>query len=539
MTMNLSRIAGIALAILCSASCITVNSKLGEDYIAMDHQYDIYTAEFDIEDIRMEYADSLSGYSLYRFTVGSLRDETFGLTTRSAAFTLVPINDTLDFGKPGTQKFRQFHFSAVSDSTSFTDPNQEHILQTINVYELDKTVDFSKTNPEIITSKKRISDGIPIYNGTDSLSFNFTREFGEKYMQITAHDLDSIANYTQKFPGIYITVDEPAGFGGRLNMFKVPINVVDGYFYGSTAELKFTAEYEDRGQVDTSFTFYIGPLDVYSLAGVTSTTVSSHPQLAYNISSSESQVYEGKAEEKIYFEGGTGLKPVIKAASLREKVLDVLSRYGDPESIVISKATIQLPFEFPDDYTKMNEYPKVLSPTCRIVTDTTTTYASLTDASVSSENQGQVNRSTCMYSPDMSHHIQEMVKIKDLSNIGNYDIWLLAMRDEVITEGNQSSESDNDWAEYYQQMAYANYYQSMYGGYGYGYGSGYSSNYYSNYYNYAMMAQMYSSANSGSSASVVSLMDFHRFYKGVLNGPAAEGARPKFKITFAVPKTGE
>ena len=167
-----------AVAGLLAVSCVYVNSSLGESFIADNQLYDLYTVEFPIEDIRMEMADSLSSYSLYKFTIGAVRDETFGLTTRSAAFTLVPVSDTLDYGKPGTQVFRGFHLSAVSDSTSYDDFSQQFILQNVNVYELDKALDYTKVAPAVSYTKKRITDGIPVYNGKDSLSIDFSKEFG-------------------------------------------------------------------------------------------------------------------------------------------------------------------------------------------------------------------------------------------------------------------------------------------------------------------------------------------------------------------------
>ncbi len=532
-----------AAGVLCS-SCINKNQSLGESMIPDNQMYNIYTAEFPIEDIEQEMADSLSRYSMYKFTFGAVKDETFGLTTRTAAFTLVPVNDTLDFGK--NARFRQFHLSAVSDSVSYADPSQAYILQNVNVYELEKPIDYTKLNPELAYTKKRITDGVPVYTGTDSLSIDFSQEFGEKYMTITNADLDTITNYKKRFPGIVISTDEPTGFGGRINMFRLPIAVSDGSIYGSYAELKITADYGSRTAVDTSFLFYLGPLQLYDLAGVTSTSVTSQTQIAYDQTTHSSKSLAGKADEKVLMEGGCGLKPVIKAKPLREKILEIISRYtDDPKSAVVSKATIELPFEFPDDYTSMYQFPIAVSPTCRIATDTSVTFAGITDSSVSDENQGDINRSKCEYAPDITHHIQEVIKLKDDSKIDNYDIWLLAMATETIASSSSSSSSYDD--DYYQQLMYYNYYNSMYNGYGYGgygyggYGSyGYNS-LYNNYYNYAMLQSMYSSSSSSSSGSTseTSMMDNHRYYRAVLNGPGAEKNRPMFRITFAVPKSAE
>lgn len=533
-----------AVAGLLAVSCVYVNSSLGESFIADNQLYDLYTVEFPIEDIRMEMADSLSSYSLYKFTIGAVRDETFGLTTRSAAFTLVPVSDTLDYGKPGTQVFRGFHLSAVSDSTSYDDFSQQFILQNVNVYELDKALDYTKVAPAVSYTKKRITDGIPVYNGKDSLSIDFSKEFGEKYLDITPEDLDTIANYVKKFPGIILTVDPPTGNGGRINMFKLPLSVSNGYIYGSTAELKFTAEYEGRGQIDTSFLFYLGPTEIYDLSGVTATSATTYPQIAYDITTHESKGLAGKAGKNIYLEGGKGLKPVIKAAGIREQVLDeILKHTEDPSSVVVSKASIELPFEFPDDYLKICQYPIMVSATCRIATDTSVTYAGISDASASDENQGSIDRSRCRYAPDISHHVQEILKLEDLEKIENYDIWLLAMATETIFKGSSSSSSSS--SDYLDMMNYMSYYNSMYNGYGYGgYGSyggyGYNS-YYNNYYNYYMMQAMYASASSESESleTTMQMMDFHRFYRAVLNGPENSGRIPKFRITYAVPKAGK
>lgn len=525
----------VAAGVLCSA-CINENKSLGESMIPDNQLYDIYTTEFPIEDIEQDTADSLSGYSMYKFTFGALRDETFGLTTRSTAFTIVPIADTLDFGENAT--FRQFHLSAISDSTSFADPTQQYILQNINVYELDEAVDLSKTNPTLSYTKKRITDGVPVYNGVDSLSFDFSQEFGEKYMSIVQSDLDTITSFTKRFPGIVISTDAPAGIGGRINMFRLPLSVSDGTIYGSYAELKFTADYDDRKQVDTSFLFYLGPISLYDLSSATSTNVSTYTQIAYDVTTHSSDALKGRAGETIVFEGGRGIKPVIKAQALRDKILEDLAAKGidDPTSIVVNKASLIMPFEFPDDYETMYQYPIALSPTCRIQTDTSVTYASLTDASISSENQGDIDRSNCIYSPDITHHVQEMIKVTDDTKISNYDVWLLGMAEETIENTSSSSSSSNDYSDYYQSMMYYNYYNSMYSGYS-GYG-GYGYNNYSNYYNYAYLMSLYSSSSSSSTSKTKTstMMDYHRYYKAILNGPNSKGKVPMFRITYAVQK---
>ena len=109
------------------------------------------------------------------------------------------------------------------------------------------------------------------------------------------------------------------------------------------------------------------------------------------------------------------------------------------------------------------------------------------------------------------------------------------MHDEVIED--ESSSTDSYYNDYYNSLLYSSYYNNMmyggyggYGGYGYGYG-------YDNYYNYMMMASMASSYTTSDTSERT--LDKERYYKGILNGPGAQGAKPSIKIVFSVPVTAE
>ena len=233
-------------AMFCLPSCINIDNNLGRNYLENGQKYDIHSEQFDVDDIELLSPDSLSAYSTYKFTFGAVRDEVYGLSERSCAFTLVPMNDTLDFGKVGTRKFKSFKFYAVPDTISCSEPSQADILQNINVYELQKGINFKAAYPKVKIGKTRITDGIPVYNGKGALVFDFSKEFGEKYMSIRQSDLDTISNYTKRFPGIYISSDDPIGNGGRINMFRLPIDKFDNKLNGSYALLSFSAEYEKK-----------------------------------------------------------------------------------------------------------------------------------------------------------------------------------------------------------------------------------------------------------------------------------------------------
>lgn len=567
------RIAAIGAILLSSASCVYINEELGENLIPTDQLWDVFHPDaVDIKDIRMQMSDSLSGYNTSRFTFGAISDGVLGSSMKSTSFTLVPLADELDFGED--TKLRQFHFTAVRDTLSMPFDNQERILQNVYVTELKKPLDStvlytgsfmdSKIREEFLDLDNRITEGIPVYNGGDSLSFDFSEAYALEFIErLKTVPLDSMNLYLEKVPGIYISTDTPAGPGGRINMFNLPIRTSSGYVTGNYAELKFTARYDHSEEpVDTSFLFYFGPADFRSEENVEQGTFPT--QFAFNTSEHESAgIYGGngvQATDKIYVEGGSGVKPVVKAAEIKRIVEEELAKAGikDFSQVVINKATIILPYDVNGNYELLDKYPQILSPTVRLRSSegNYVSYAGLTDSSISTENQGDINRSLNMYSPDISHHVQEILKLdRNDADFGkeieNFDIWFLIM----ATEVEESSTDDSALNSLYNNLAYSSYYGSMmYDPYGYGYGyggyggyyggyggyGGYSSyGYGSNYYNYMAMAAYASGYYSDSEAETTVKLDKDRFYNCTLNGPDADGARPQLKFTFSAPKTAE
>ena len=569
---RVSRLAAIGAILLGSASCVSINEQIGENLIPTDQQWDVFTPEaVDLEDICIQMSDSLTGYSNSRFTFGAVKDEIMGTNIKSTSFTLVPYLDSVDLGK--NTRIRQFHFSAVRDTLSTVYDNQQRLLQNIYVSELKKPLDSTvlycgafmnpKIREEYLDTENRITIGVPVYDGGDSLSFDFSREFAESFVErLRTANVDSIDLYINDLPGIYITTDAPTGPGGRINMFNLNLQTDSyGYLSANYAELKITAEYEGRKEpVDTSFYFFFGP------AAFMEADDNDFPtQLAFNASNHSTgeefiRNWEVGNRDKLYIEGGSGLKPVIKAEEIKRIVEEQIALAGitDPSEVVINKASLILPYNVEGDYSKLDKYPQILSPTVRLRSSDGkyVSYAGITDSSISSENQGDINRSLSVYSPDVSHHVQEIVKLDRNSedyakNIERYDIWFLIMHEEYELE-EQTTQQDYlqnlQYSQYYNMMMYDPYgYGYGYGGYGgygsYGYGGygGYGSyGYGSNYYSYYMMAQYASMYSSGSSSQATDIqLDKDRYYYATINGPGAEGARPQLKITFSAPKTAE
>ena len=579
------RLFAIGAVLFSSASCVYIDDTLGKDFIPTDHTWDVYPCEaVTLQGITMANSDKLSGYSTRRFTFGAVRDDNF-VCNKSTSFTLVPLDKNIDFGKEtdGYPIVRQFHLSAVRDTLSMVYDYQKKVIQNVYVHELKKPLDstilYSSTNlSELALTDRLITEGVPVYSGGDSLSLDFSKEYTtslirriREFQRLEGQAGDSLNVYLKHVPGIVISTDPQGEDGGRINMFEVAMQTESGYITGNYAELKITGKYDySEEPVDTSFLFYFGPSDFLK------DDDTSYPaQYAFNASDNRTveadfmEKWENSTKENIYVEGGSGLKPVVKASEIKEIISSLIKEKQDAgnsineDEIVINKATIMLPYNVGTDYDKLEKYPMILSPTVRLKSNNEeyVTYAGLTDSSIESENHGDINRSLQMYCPDISHHVQEIASLKQgvgedvpsneseedfLKRLEKYDIWMLIMHEE-ITE----TSTDSSYDDYYNNLLYNSYYNNMmydpygygygYGGYGYGYGGyGYDGYGYNNYYNYYMMAAYASaSSNSGSSTSSSIELDTDRFYGAILNGPGASGEKPQLKITFSAPKKAE
>jgi len=539
----------LTAALVCCLSCVSTNLELGGNLVPVDQTYKIYcdTVFFAGENaaaITNRAADSLSGYSNSRVTIGAVRDEYNRLCTRSSAITLIPMYDSvLNLGT--NPEFQSFVLYLLRDSVSVADRNQANIIQNVKVSALSKAIDPAKDydiNSKPSVKAGSITNGTPIISAEDNLVVFFTKEFAQPFLDLKNEDVQDIDTFLEKIPGIYIQTDEPEGRGGRINIFDLQLayDSSDG-ISGNYAQIEFSAEFEGERK-DTNLIFLLGALDFYDIDSLlTNGTIGELPQYALNVTTQESSDLIGLADEKLYCEGGGGLKPVVSAKSIKDMVSSlVASKGGDPTGTVINKASLVFPYEYDaSKYEEGYKYPQILSPTCRLRSDTTVVFMGLTDASSSDENQGDINRSTSRYSPDITYHVQELLKMDDdkLAS-GNYDIWLLNVANETVTT--TSSSSSDEMSEYYQYLAYQSYYNSMYGGYGgyggYGYGSygGYGYNSYNNYYSY-MMAAMYANTSS-TTTQTESQIDKDRYYWAPLNGPQSQNP-PMLVVTYSIPNS--
>ena len=543
-------------AALLVPGCVKVDNSLGEGLVDKSLLFDTYTVEFPLESITMELSGDLSAFSDSRLTVGAIRDDVFGLTTREAAFALIPALDTIDLGKDPVAISFDLYFAADTISTPFE--NQERMLQNLYVTELLERIpeDISGTSRPLAHGSQLITDGLPVYNGSGALSFGFTQEYAQKYVdaihwlgpvlkdQTDEDGIDHFEEYLDAVPGIYIRTDLPEGNGGRINLFEFSsLSVVNNYYQRNNNVGLLTVNSNWNGErKDSTFLFLPGQTEFEDEAALLALNTKFY-QYCYNYTSHSTEAQAAK--DVLYVEGGGGLKPVIHAKELREKTREaILSKGGNPDNVSIIKASIVLPFEMPANYEDLDFFPSVLSPIIRTTVkdedgNEYVSFAGLTDASISTENQGSIDRSNLYYAPDITYHMQELLTRTDLDTATDADIWLLTIHTQQVANASGSA-YDN---EYYQNLLYASYYNSLYGGgygyggYGYGYGGYGSYGGYNNYYSYMMLAQMMA-ASSQQTYSYTTELDKDRYYKAVMNGPTSSGDKPKplFRVTFAVSK---
>jgi hypothetical protein len=259
-----------------------VNSELGQNLMPQEHEFDVFCEDIPLKNICVTRADSTYGYNTYRITVGAVNDPDFGLIQKSSAFTLIPADDSLDFGTD--PKFESMYLTLSRDSLSVPYGGNPGMIQNINIYALDENTDLNNPTQFMYTSdirkmsqyfkgKETITDYQPTYSGEDTLCFHFKKNFveqlGNKLVSkakegvYVVDNADTISNssYLKDFPGLYIHCEPSKGMGGRFNLFSLSLGLnTNSYVIEQNyAELRFNTQYKGRKErTDTSILFLIG-----------------------------------------------------------------------------------------------------------------------------------------------------------------------------------------------------------------------------------------------------------------------------------------
>ena len=237
-------------AALILPGCVEVDNSLGEGLVDKSLLYDTYTVEVELDNIQMKMADALSGYSSSKLTIGAIRDEVLGLTTREAAFPLIPALDTIDLGTNPTPVSFTLRFAA--DTVSCNDDSQARILQNVRVTALTQPLPVGSATSctqDIPHGSTALTEGAPVYNGTGELSFSFTKDYAQQYInalrslgpalkeRAASEDededklLDKYDEWVNAVPGIHLAIDAPQGNGGRINLFNFSCLSVNSNYY--------------------------------------------------------------------------------------------------------------------------------------------------------------------------------------------------------------------------------------------------------------------------------------------------------------------
>ena len=351
--------------------------------------------------------------------------------------------------------------------------------------------------------------GKALLTSKDTVVIPLDRDWAEKLMAATRTELDSMELFIKNHYGLYFNTDDPIeGFiGGRLNNFL-------------SGDVKMGVSSLNNNGIrrDTTITFNIG--NVYH--GV-STQIFKHSSKALELDPENN-------EEVLYYEGLAGIKPYIDAAILRKSIEDWAEESGiDLTKILITRATFELPYEFPDDYRVVDKsYPQGLYPAVYAIdssegtTDNIKRYTLLGSIYDDTYDKGDINRSLLCYRPDVTYYVHSIITKDEIVDDDN--IWLIAPFEYTQTTSSSSNSS------YYNPYMYNSYYNpySYYGGYGYyGYNS-YYNNYYNNMYYYDAL---YSAASTQSTTYYYA--DYMNYAIGRINGNGAE-RHPKLNLTYVL-----
>lgn len=492
----------LLLSVFVFPSCIDTNYTLGDALVPTSNNLYVETASIDLKIGMKSSADIQS--SSYFYVVGSVASEQFGLTTVDLAATVTPSDTGIKFGTD-PRLVDAYIFLELDDTDTFT-PGQENITQNLYVYPMARAMDSTMVTCASVSDKDYIHEpiGKALLTSRDTVIVPLDMDWARKLLSSTKAELDSMPLFIKNHYGVYLTTDTPieGTIGGRLNNF-VTANVI----------LKVNSVNKQNLRRDTTITFNIG-----SIYNGVSTQVFKHSSKALEIGPDNN-------EEVLYYEGLAGIKPFIDAEVLRNSIEDWADENDiDMDKIIITRATFELPFEFPDDYrTVDNYYPQGLYPAVYSAdsTDAIKRYTLLGSIYDDTYNKGDINRSLLCYRPDVTYYIHSIITKDEIVEEDN--IWLIAPFEYV--EKSSSSMSDS----YYNPYMYNSYYNpySYYGGYGY-YGYNSYNNYYNNMYYYQ---SLYNMANTTSTTYYY--VDYMNYAIGQINGNGAK-RHPKLNLTYVV-----
>ncbi len=377
------------ISIFAAVSCINIDKSLGSGLVPSDYDLTLKTSEFSLP-LEMKMADSLqtvySGYIIF----GSYKDPLFGNVSSSSVFSLEPSVTDNDFGDNPVVNSLKLYI-AVSSQT-IINQSESSIPQNVYIYRLLNDIDTLK--PYNSSYSMADVDPVPInentvYLGGDSIVCNIKTSFANELLSATQEERDSVDLFLKRFKGFYITTNPLPGSlsGGRFNLISASdVYMLINYRHVSAA---------DNIDKDSIISYY---------------TNTDRPYI--NVFKHSSQSFATNLPtQKLYVEGLAGIKPYIDFTKVKTNFDEWAANEGiDLKRVVISKAEIVMPYEFPTDYTTMNQYPSTLFLTTRVL-DTATHlryYQPIADMNIDGSD-GAINRVTFEYRMNVTTYIQKLI----------------------------------------------------------------------------------------------------------------------------------
>lgn len=383
----------LSLAALFLTSCIETDKSTGASLIPSDHILKVNTVGFDLP-VQMKLSDSLQTLYSGALVIGSNKDPVLGTMRASAAFQFLPSSFSQDFGEaPVAKSFKMY--MTIENKTFFREEDR-YIPQNFNVHrlvkDLDSTTIYNNSLTDAHFSPEPLNYGGNVFFGGDTLVMDLSLNYAQELVTATKEERDSIPTFVKKFKGMYITVAPAPGAlqGGRINTLA-PSSV----YFLMTYRHKDSKKNIDK---DSLIAYYVADESMH----------------INRFEHSSKQLENTNPQNQIFLEGFAGIKPYIDFNVVKTIITNWSTQKNTKlNKLIIAKAEIRLPFEYPQDYLELNYFPSQVFLCIR--KDSTGSrnilYDPLDDLSYYTSN-GSINRSQKYYSLDISSYLQKVLQGK-------------------------------------------------------------------------------------------------------------------------------
>jgi len=382
------------------SSCITVDNRMGADFIPTNQILHINSVELEAP-MFTAVADSMNmSYPAY-LAFGSVNFPVYGKTTTSALVQFAPYSYQKEYGADPIVS--DMFVNIPLGGFTVSGDNDRYIPQNVYVYKIIKDLDkldvYHKSFSEEFIDPIPVSKPGQIFLGRDTLRIEFTEEFAYELLQADSIERDSTEAFIERFKGLYITTDDlnTSETGGRMNFLDI-------------TEANIYLNYKS-GQGDSLLTYFFNIYGTY-----------------YNVSSHQSShLATNSPAAHLYYEGLAGVKPCLDASNMRDRI----KTWGlaqtppvDASQILISRADLVLPVEIPlnNDYSTVDKAPGNLFPSRLVSNDTLTFYSPLNEIYYQNSG-GTMNRSRWEYTFEITTYLQDLLNKDTITSRDN--LWIM------------------------------------------------------------------------------------------------------------------